>query len=138
MENRFLHFHNSLDQQFCIIRYIELNNMLSTIWKGPASEESISHVKQGIMDMVQQFKCNAILNDVQEFFHAATEILAKFTMSEWNNEVEALGVKYIVHVLRPDDELPPNQDTKTGLLIRFFKNKIDAVDWITNQQSSSV
>ncbi|MFD2248023.1 hypothetical protein [Pontibacter ruber] len=134
MEHNFIHYHNSLGRRYCTIRYMEENKILSLIWKGTATEESIKEVEQGVLQMLRKYDCRGIVNDVQEFFNAPTGFLSALTKQVWDKKVVSTSdVQVIAHVLPPDDILPsPVPYSTESPEIRYFPNKLDALEWVNN------
>ncbi|WP_299824807.1 hypothetical protein [uncultured Pontibacter sp.] len=134
MQHKFMHFRNSLGRRYCTLRHRRMYNLIGVSWKGTAPEESIKDVKASILQMVKHHNCNAILNDVQDFYSAPTEILAELTKIEWDEEAYNAGVQYLAHVLKPDSDSPLAEDvTVKGLEIKFFTTKLDALDWLKSK-----
>ncbi|WP_018477590.1 hypothetical protein [Pontibacter roseus] len=135
MKRPYKYYRNSLGRRYCTLRYLEMNNTLSIIWKGTAPAESIQKVEAGLMEMLQRYGCSAIISDEQEFFEAPTEVLADLTRSSWYKEVASkAGVRYIAHVLPPEEELPePVEGNDSSPEIRFFSHKMDALEWLSHQ-----
>jgi hypothetical protein len=131
MEHEFRHFKNSLGRTYCTMRYFPSDTFLSIIWKGTAPEESIKEVRDSMVELLNMKGCAAVINDVQEFYSASTEVLADLTESDWDKEAHRLGVRYIAHVLKPDTAMPATpQPSHNGPQIKYFFDKIEAVDWI--------
>lgn len=135
MQKPYKHYNNSLGQRYCTLRYMEARKMLSIIWKGTATDESINEVEKGILSMIQEFPCRSILNDVQDFFEAPSAYLAHLTWTEWDRKVFSTSeVRCIAHVLPLNAELPePVEGSSVSPEIRFFRHKMDALEWLNNQ-----
>ena len=138
MEDNFLHFTNSLNQIFCSIWYLERDRMITTVWKGMATDQSVRKIKARLLEMLQAKDTVVIMSDVQQFFSAPAELLRELGETDWDDSVNSLGVQMLVHVLKPDTELPQDQEATHpgGLTIKHFHNKIDALAWIKNQLRS--
>ncbi|WP_187263533.1 hypothetical protein [Pontibacter beigongshangensis] len=138
MDFKFRYFKNSLDRTYCAIRYLQDGNLLVLTWSGTASEESIKEVKDCVLEMVQENQCFFILNDVQEFFSAPTQVLAGLTASDWDLEVRRLGVQEIAHVLKPD-YIPANTEDEIpqGLTKKYFTDKLEAISWLKEGASKA-
>ena len=106
--------------------------MVTVTWKGTATEEDIKIVKDEALEMVRKHNCIFILNDFQGFFTAATETLTHFIKTSWAEEGIAAGVRYIIHILKPEMETPLQTDD-TSEHTKFFYSKLDAVEWIEKQ-----
>ncbi|PKV75133.1 hypothetical protein [Pontibacter ramchanderi] len=130
------HYQNSLGQRYCTLRYLADRKMLNIIWKGTATEESIEEVEKGILQMLRQFPCRSIINDVQDFFQAPAAYLAYLTWSEWDKNVkDASAVRCIAHVLPPDAPMPADKKRSPGSLeIRYFTHLMDAMEWLNQQK----
>ena len=139
MEQRFKHFTNSLGRIYCSIRYHENIRTLSVIWKGTASEEDLASLKSEISEMINHFKVDYILNDLEELFSEAIDSLIYLKLSEWDAEAFNLKIKQIVHVLRPDTALANQylkQENKNPHF-KFFDNKVDAILYLTELQEKA-
>ncbi|WP_461489954.1 hypothetical protein [Pontibacter sp. HJ8] len=113
------------------MRYFSSDTFLSIIWKGTAPEESIKEVRNSMVELLAMKGCGAVVNDVQEFYSASTEVLAELTESDWDKEAHRLGVRYIAHVLKPDTDMPAaSPQALDGPKIKYFFDKIEAVNWI--------
>lgn len=131
MEQTYIHIKNSLGQRFCTIRYLENNNLILIVWRGPGSENSISQVKSSIVEMLVRYRCPAIINDVQGFFTGPTEALLHM---DWELEAHSLGVRYLAHNLSPNAHCPAIQPaTESRPEVRYYNNMVDAAAWINQE-----
>ncbi|PVY42211.1 hypothetical protein [Pontibacter virosus] len=135
MKKPYRHYRNSLGTRYCTLRYLKARKMLSVIWKGTATEESIREVEEGILEMIQEFPCRSLLSDVQDFFHAPAAYLDYLTWSEWDKMVkDSSEVRCIAHVLPPDAPIPPSiAHSEDSPEVRFFTHTMDAVEWLNKQ-----
>jgi hypothetical protein len=129
MDYAFKHFENSLGLIYCSLRYHKRLKTVTVTWKGTASEEDIKAVYGEVLKMILQNGGFIILNDFQELFAAATEILSNLIRSKWDENSLQSGVRYILHILKPKMEAPilPHDLSDS---IKFFYTKLDAVEWI--------
>ncbi|SIT77473.1 hypothetical protein [Pontibacter indicus] len=132
MKRSFKHYWNSLGQRYCTIRYLETRKMISIIWKGTATRESIREVAQGLSELIRDFPCGSILNDVQEFHQGPADYLM---WSDWNMEgLREAGIQFIAYVLPPQDPIPePIEGKSLTPDVRFFRHTMDAVEWLNKQ-----
>lgn len=133
MEYDFKHLENSLGLIYCSIRYHDRLKMITVTWKGTAPEDGFKVVKDEVLGLIKKHECLFLLNDIQEFFSASTEILTGLIRSKWDQEVLDAGVRYIVHILKPEMEIPLLSDDDSAS-IKFFYNKLDGVEWIEKQK----
>ncbi|WP_156180529.1 hypothetical protein [Rufibacter radiotolerans] len=55
-------------------------------------------------------------------------------MTEWDPEGLHSGVQVIVHIIKPETDLPPLQTSCAHpFTIKFFDDKVDAITWITEE-----
>jgi hypothetical protein len=129
----FKHFENSLGLVYCSVRYHPRHKMVSVIWKGTVPEDSIKIIKDEILALIGRNNCQFLMIDFQGLFTASVELLARLIQPGWENEVFADGIHYIVHVLKPDMEMPvlPEEEAEK---VKFFYDKLEAIAWIRNQQ----
>ena len=106
--------------------------MLTLLWKGTAPEESIRAVRESLVALLQQNKSLIILNDVQQLFAAEAGLLRELGTAEWDRLVANMGIKALVHVLKPESEIPiePENESSGLLTIKYFHSKFDAIEWI--------
>ncbi len=132
MPENSIHFTNSLNATYCSMWYLEHNKMISIVWKGTAPADNVRKVKESLLDLIKGKDCQAIMNDVQQFFSAPADLLRDLGATEWDAEVSHLGVKYLVHVLNESTPIPTETDEPGpgGLIIKHFHHKMDALGWI--------
>jgi hypothetical protein len=128
MEYDFKHLTNSLGLIYCSIRYNSRLKMVTVTWKGTAPENGIKVVKDEVLELIQKKDCIFLLNDIQDFFSASTEILTDLIRSKWDQEVLNTGVRYILQILKPEMGIPLQSDDESTS-IKFFYNKLDAVEF---------
>jgi hypothetical protein len=128
----FKHFENSLGLIYCTIRHNERLKMVSVTWKGTAQESDIEIVKDEALKIINRNETEFLMNDFQDLFSASTEVLRQFIRSAWDQEVLATGVKFIVHIIKTDMEIPLLSDDES-ISRKFFYHKLDAVEWIEKQ-----
>ncbi|MBX0331852.1 hypothetical protein K3G39_01230 [Pontibacter sp. HSC-14F20] len=135
MKKTYRHYLNGLGQRYCTLRYLDERQMLSIIWKGTATQEHIDEVEKGMLEMIRQYPCRSIINDVQDFFEAPTTYLAYLTWTEWDKKVrDTSEVSCIAHVLHPEAPMPESRkESSDSPEVRFFTHKMDAVEWLNNQ-----
>jgi hypothetical protein len=130
MENNFKHYKNSLDIVICSVRYHAFNKRISIIWKNTATAESIRQIKDELLDMIRTKQCTSLINDLEDFYTASPETLA-LLINGWDKEITDSGIVYIAHIYNQIIDLPEPADGPPN--VRFFNNKIDAVDWLDKQ-----
>lgn len=132
MEYDFKHLTNSLGLIYCSIRYNARLKTVTVTWNGTAQEEDIKHVHGEVLKIINRNDARFLMNDIQDFFSASTEILTDLIRSRWDQEVLNAGLQYVVHILKPEMEMPLQSDDESAS-IKFFYNKLDAVEWIEKQ-----
>lgn len=128
----FKHFENNLGIIYCSLRYHSRLKMISVKWKGTVQESGIKLIKDETLEMISRYDCQFLLNDFEELYTESAKILVDLVRSEWDNEVLQAGIKTVIHVLKPNMEIPViANEANSGK--KFFYNKLDAVEWIEKQ-----
>ena len=129
MEFNFKHFENSLGQIYCSIRYHKPLRTVTVTWKGTAQLNALEMVKESVLQMIRQKKALFLVNDFQELFSGASEMLVHFLEMGWDNEVHDEGLRFVIHIWKEGFEQPPLSD-KGAAFIRLCPSKLDATAWI--------
>lgn len=132
MDFNFKHFENSLGQIFCSVRYHERLRTIMVTWKGTAQLDSLAAVKESVLEMVHNKKALFLVNDFQELYSGASEMLVHFLEMGWDNEVHDAGLRFVIHIWKEGVERPPISD-KAAAFIRLCPSKLDATAWIAKQ-----
>ena len=80
----FKHFENSLGLIYCSLRYHERLKMLTVTWNGTAQEEDIKIVHEEVLKIIKRNDTKFLMNDIQDFFSASTEILTDLIWPQWD------------------------------------------------------
>ena len=129
MDFNFKYFKNSLGQTFCAVRYNKRLRTVMVTWKGTAQLNSLEKVKAAVLKIIRQNKALFLVNDFQELYSGASEMLVHFLEMGWDNEVHDAGLRFVIHIWKEGIEQPPLSD-KGAAFIRLCPSKLDAIAWI--------
>lgn len=132
MDFNFKHFENSLGQIYCSIRYLPHLRTVTVTWKGTAQAGGLEIIQEWVIKMIRKEKALFLINDFQELFSGASEILVHLLEMGWDNEIHDAGLRFVVHIWKEGVEQPPLSD-KGAAFIRLCPSKLDAVAWIEKQ-----